>query len=164
MIWGGTPPNWQVFIKDCIFILICLNFSHLQSTLHLMQYTYLRHFFHCSNSFWTCQFWYLLVLLPFFSPLPHRQNVSLWGLFSSRETKTSHLGWDWVNREGGAWGSCCSGSKTAGHSAQCGQVDSHKSPIMKWASVLKESSKRIHWSQTHPLTTVPAGTLIQMGS
>ena len=28
------------------------------------------------------QFWCLLVLLPFFmSPLPHQQNISLWGLF-----------------------------------------------------------------------------------
>ena len=27
-----------------------------------------------------------------------------------------------VNREGGALGSCCPGSKTAEHSAQCGQV------------------------------------------
>ena len=40
------------------------------------------------NSFWTHWFWCLLVLLLFFvSPLPHWQSVSLWGLFSSRETK-----------------------------------------------------------------------------
>ena len=29
----GTPQN------HCVFILTCLNFSHIQSTLHLMQYT-----------------------------------------------------------------------------------------------------------------------------
>ena len=48
-----------------------------------------RHFFFlCSNQFWTCQFWCLLVLLLFFvSSLPHQQNVSLWGHFSSGETK-----------------------------------------------------------------------------
>ena len=30
----------NLFIKNCLFILTCLNVSHLQSTLHLMQYTY----------------------------------------------------------------------------------------------------------------------------
>ena len=38
-----------------------------------------------------------------------------------------------------------------------------KSPIMKWANTLKESSKKIHRSQAQPLTTMPVGTLIQMG-
>ena len=38
-----------------------------------------------------------------------------------------------------------------------------KSPIVKWANALKESSKEIHLSQTQPLTTPPAGTLIHMG-
>ena len=60
------------------------------------------------NSFWTCLFWCLLVLLPFFlfgfPPLPHQQNVSLSGLFSS--WKQSCSGQDQVNREGEAWGSC----------------------------------------------------------
>ena len=47
-----------------------------------------RCFFHSSKQFWTHQFWCLLVFLPFFvSPLPQLQNISLWGLFSSRETK-----------------------------------------------------------------------------
>ena len=40
------------------------------------------------------------------SPLPHQQNVSLWGIFPSGKQKKS-LGWDLVNREGGVWGSCC---------------------------------------------------------
>ena len=35
----------------------------------------------------------------------HQQNISLWGLFSSGETNKSHSGWEWVNREGGPWGS-----------------------------------------------------------
>ena len=39
----------------------------------------------------------------------------------------------------------------------------HKSPIMKWVSAMKESLK-IHWSWTQPLTTPPAGTLIQRDS
>ena len=55
-----------------------------------MQHTNWYVFSTAQNSFWTCQFWCLLVLLPFFvSPLPHRQNVSLWGLFLRRETKKS---------------------------------------------------------------------------
>ena len=39
----GTPPKWNS-IKNCVFILTCCNFSHLQSTVRLMQYTY-RDFF-----------------------------------------------------------------------------------------------------------------------
>ena len=30
----------NLFIKTCLFILTSLNSSHLQSTLHLMQYTH----------------------------------------------------------------------------------------------------------------------------
>ena len=30
----------EFIYKNCIFIFACLNFNHLQSTLHLMQYTY----------------------------------------------------------------------------------------------------------------------------
>ena len=38
---GGThEKHLNFFIKNCVFILTCLNFSHLQSPLHLMQYTY----------------------------------------------------------------------------------------------------------------------------
>ena len=35
----GTPQK-NLFIKNIVFIPTCLNFSHLQSTLHLMRYTY----------------------------------------------------------------------------------------------------------------------------
>ena len=72
----------------------------------------------------------------FVSSLPHRQNLSLWGLFALGETKSSHSGWDWVNRKGGAWRSYSFWSKTAEHSAWCGQC-AHKSPIMKWAKCWK---------------------------
>ena len=39
---SSAPPQKKrnLFIKNCVFILTCLNFSHLRSTLHLMQYTY----------------------------------------------------------------------------------------------------------------------------
>ena len=35
-----APNKWNLFIKNYVFVLICLNFIHLQSTLHLMQCTY----------------------------------------------------------------------------------------------------------------------------
>ena len=45
-----------------------------------------------------------LIFLPFFvSPLPRGQNISLWGLFSSKETKIGCLGWDWEIRVSGSW-------------------------------------------------------------
>ena len=65
------------------------------------------------NSFWTHQCWCLLMILPFFvSPLSHWQNISLWGLFSFRKrNRNSHLGQDWVNREGGTRGHAIFGQK-----------------------------------------------------
>ena len=88
------------------------------NTIHL-----LRHFFHCLKQFWTHQFWYLLLLLLFFaSPLPHQQNVSLWGCFSSGETKTkswlSEIGWIQRMRHRGH----VVFVKPAEHSLWCGQV------------------------------------------
>ena len=56
----GDPKPQNLFIKYCVFILTCLNFSHLQSTLHFMQYTYQDIVFHCSK-----QFLNLSILMPF---------------------------------------------------------------------------------------------------
>ena len=84
---GPKYPR-NLLIKNCVFILTCLNLSHLQSTLQLMQYTCWDIFSTAQNSFWTCWIWCLLVLLPFFvSAVPHWQNVSLWRHFSARATK-----------------------------------------------------------------------------
>ena len=61
--------------------------------------------------------------------------------FFTRETKTkSYSGWDQVNREGGTRGSCHFGKKLLNTQFCVGRC-THKSPIMKWANVLKESSK-----------------------
>ena len=91
-----------IYIKNCVTILTCLNFSHLQSSLHLVHL--LRCFFHCSK-----QFLNLSILMTFsvsavflVSPHPHQQNVSLWGFSSSRETKICHSGQDRMSREDGA--------------------------------------------------------------
>ena len=120
----GDPKTLSLFIKYCVFILTCLTFSHLQTALHLMQYTYRDVFFHCLK-----QFLNLLIWMPFST-----SSVFLFHLFHIDKTftfkdsflpgkqKKSTLGRDWVNREDGAWGSCRFGSKTAEHSAQCGQV------------------------------------------
>ena len=56
----GDPKKPEFIYKNCVFILTCLNFSHLQSALHLMHYTYRDIFSHCSN-----QFLNLLILVPF---------------------------------------------------------------------------------------------------
>ena len=120
-IWGGTQKPWNLFIKNCIFILTCLNFSHFHSTVHLMQHTYWDIFSTAQNRFWTRQFWCLLVLLPVFvSLLPHQQKFFLWTFFILGNK--SRLGQDWVNREVRAWRLCHFGSKTAKQSVQCGQV------------------------------------------
>ena len=36
----GDPLKMEYIYKNCAFILKCLNFSHLQNTLYLMQCTY----------------------------------------------------------------------------------------------------------------------------
>ena len=79
-------------------------------------------FFHRSKQFWTCRFWCLLVLLPFFvSPLPHGKmfpwrTFFIWG--NKRTVTWGKVGW--IGRVG-KWGSCCFWLKTE-HSAPCGQV------------------------------------------
>ena len=124
-----------------------------------------RCFSTAQNSFWTRQFWCLLVLLPFFiSPLPHQQNVSFGGLFSSKETKKSHLREDRGSRESGAQTGVmpflvknCSTL----NGMWAGALINH--PSWNGQMCWKRLQKRIHWSQTQSLTP-PAGALIQMGS
>ena len=73
---GGGGAN--LFIKNCVLILTCGNFSQLQSPLHLMQYAHREVFSHCSK-----QRLKLSILMPFsasavfVSPLPCGQNVFL---------------------------------------------------------------------------------------
>ena len=102
--YGGTPKSPEFTIKNFVFILTCLNFSHLQITLQLMLYTYWDIFPTVQNNFWTHRFWCLLMLLLVFcftSPTLAK-HISLWRLFSFRKTMKKVTGWDWVNREGGA--------------------------------------------------------------
>ena len=48
--WGVAKKHQNLFIKHYVFILPCLNFSHLQSKLHLMQYTCWTFFSTAQNS------------------------------------------------------------------------------------------------------------------
>ena len=104
-MWRQTPQKTELIFKKRVFSLTCLNFSHLQNILHLMQYTYVDIFSTTQNSFWTRQFWCVLVLLPFFFHLFHigkmfpLEDFFIWG-----NEKKSCSGWDLVNGEGGAWG------------------------------------------------------------
>ena len=147
---------------------MCLNFSHLQSTLQLMQCTYWDIFSTAQNSFWTCWFWCLLVLLPFclfvcFTSSKSAKHFPLMTFFHPGKQDNVIQGEiRWIRRV-----------RHGGHAIYCQKLLSTqhsvgrwicKSPIMKWANMLKESSKKIHWSWTQPLSTMPAGTLKPMGS
>ena len=94
------------------------------------------------NNFWMCQFWCLLVLLLcFVSPLPPCQNSSLWGLFSSREAnkKITEGQIRWLGRVGHG-GHAVFGQKLLATQHCVGRC-TRKSSIVKWAMMLKESSK-----------------------
>ena len=95
-----------------------------------------RCFSTAQNSFWTCWFWCLLVLLPFFvSPLPYWQNVSLWRLFSSGQTKNVARGEiGWIGRIGHG-GYVVFGQKLLNTQRGVGRYTC-KSPIMKWTNAL----------------------------
>ena len=159
----GTQ-KWNLFIKSCVFILTCLNFSHLRGTLHLMQYTYQDVFFHCSKQFWNSS-----ILMPFgasvvfcFTSATSAKFFPLRTFFTQRNKKKSHFGRDWVNSGVGYGGHAIFGQKLL--NTQCGVGRcTCKSPIMKWANVLKESSK----SSLKPNSAShnnASGTLIQRGS
>ena len=64
------------------------------------------------------------------------RTVFIWG-----DKKKSHLWWDQVNRKGWVWGSCHFGQKMLNIQHGVGRC-ACKSPIMKWANALKESSKK----------------------
>ena len=65
----------------------------------------------------------MLLLFFCFTSFTSAKHFPLRTVFIQGNKQTNKKsGWDWVNREGGAWGSCCLGSKTAEHSVRCGQV------------------------------------------
>ena len=126
-----------------MFILTCLNFSHLQSILHLMQYTY-GDFFHCSKQFLNSS-----VLMPLSASV-------VFGFISSTSAKCFPLRtfFNQGNKKKVNWGEirwlsrvehgshAVSGQKLLNSQCSLGRC-ARKSPIMKWANALKESSKKI---------------------
>ena len=118
------------------------------------------------NNFWTCPIWCLLGLLLFFGlPLPHQQNISIWGLLFIKEKK-NRVAWGkiWLIGKMGDRSHDIFGQKLLNTQPNVGRCTC-KLPIMKGASTLNESSKtKFTETRTQPLTTTPAGALIQMGS
>ena len=140
----GMPPKQTLLIKNCVLFLTCLNFRHLPSTLYLMQYTYRDIIFHCSKQFLNSS-----VLMPFsasaifcFSSSSSGKHFPLMNLFIQGNKQKRHSGQDRVNA-GGYGGHAIFGQKLLNPLHSVGRC-ACKSPIMKWANVLKGSSKKMN--------------------
>ena len=138
---GGPKTNQNLFIKNCVFILTCLNFGPLQSTLHLRQYTYGDMFPTAQKSFWAHQFWCLLVLLPFF--VFHISKMFSFEAFfnSEKEKKIVQGKMESIGRVGHRGHHAIFGQKLLNMQWCVGRCTC-KSPIIKWVNVLKGSSKK----------------------
>ena len=138
VIWGGTTKNWNLFIKNCVLILTCLNFSHLQSTLHWMRYTSRDVFFHCSKLFLNS-----LILMPFSASAVFLFCLFLIGKMFPFENffhpgKQKKVTWGDLRWMRGFRGYAVFGQKLLNTQHGVGRYTC-KSPILKWANVLKES-------------------------
>ena len=138
------PPHRDLFIKNGVFILTRLNFSHLQSTLHLMQYAY-RDIFPTAQ---TKQFSNVSILMPFsasavfcFTSSTSAKRSPLRTFFIQGSKIKSCSRQDRVSRESGARGHAVFGQKLLNTQHGVGRY-TRKSPIMKWANALKGSSKK----------------------
>ena len=119
------------------------------------------------NSFWTHQFWCLLVLLTFFvSPLPLGKTFPFKDFFHlGKHKKDKKVTWvkiQWIGRVGHG-GRAIFGQKLLNTQHGVGRW-ARKSPLQNWENTLTECSRQIHWSWKQPITPMPAGILIQMGS
>ena len=112
--------------------------------LHLMQYTY-RYFF---------------PLLTTVLKLVHFDDFKCFWcfLFHLFHISRSHSGQDWVNSEGGAWGSCHFLVKNCWTLSMvwAGALVNH--PSWNGQMCWKSLQKKIHWGQMQPLTIMPAST------
>ena len=131
----GGPQN-NLFIKKCVFVFTCLNFGHLQSTLHLMQYSYGDVSSIAKNGFWTHWFWCLLVFCCFlFHPFHISKTFLFEDFFHLGKTKKVSQGKSrWVERVGFG-GHAVFGQKLLNTQCSVGRC-AHKSSIMKWANML----------------------------
>ena len=136
--YKGRPKKWEfIFLKICIYP----HMFKVQSPSRCSPVDVI----HLSTlfSYRSKQFWNLLILMPFSA-----FAVFLFHFFHMGKTfpfedvfhpgdKKNCLGWDWVDREG----SCNFGWKLLYTQHSVGEC-TRKSPITKWANVLKESSKK----------------------
>ena len=139
----GMPQTLNLFFKNCVFFLTCLNFSHLQNILLLMQYIYWDIFSTAQNHFQTRQFWRLLVLLLLFcfTSSASAKRFPLRTFFIHKQTKKVTWGEiRWIGRVG-HHDYAVFAQKLL--SAQCsvGRCTC-KSPVMKWANTLREVFKK----------------------
>ena len=122
--YEGGPKKQNLLIK-IVYSFSRLNFNHLQSTLHLMEYTYWDVFSTTQNRFWTPWFLCLLVFLPFFCfTFITWKNISHWRLFSSEETnKVTQGETRWIEKVGyGGHAIFSQKLLNTESSEQCGQV------------------------------------------
>ena len=143
-VFGGIPQNQNLVIKNCVFILICLKLSHLQSSLHLMPPIHLsRLFSHCSKQFLKSS-----ILMPFSAPAfffclnssTSAKCFPLTTFFPLGKQKFIQGKIGWIERVGHR-GHAVLGQKLLNTQHSVGNC-SCKSPTMKWANVLKASSKK----------------------
>ena len=125
-----------------------------------------RHCFHCSRQLSNSSIWCLIVLLPLVvSLLPHWQNISPWGLFSSRKTNKKKVAQGeirWIRRLGhGGVMTFLVKNCWILSAVWAGVLINHPSWNEQtcWKSIQKN-----HWRWMQPLTTTPVGTVIEMGS
>ena len=115
-----------------------------------MQYINWKVFSTAQNSFWTYQFWCLLVLLLFcFTSSTSAKCFPLRTFFilgnTHKKVAQGKIGWI------GKVGSCWFWSKTTDHSAQ--ELTRVLKNYPSWnGQTCWESSKKIHWSWMQPLT------------
>ena len=138
----GTQ-KWNLFIKNCVFIPTCLNFSLLQSALYLMHYTYqdfLPLLRTVSNSSILKPFRASAFFLFYFFHIG--KNIFLWGQFLSggNQKKVTRVEIGRIGRAG-LQGHAVVG-QTLLNTQRCVGRCAHKSPIMKRANALKESSEK----------------------
>ena len=120
----GTKNTQNLFIKNCIFILTCLNFSCLQSTFHLMQYTYADNFPQLRTVFELVNFDtpFSASAVSCFTSSTSAKRFPLRTFINQENKNQSCSRRDRMNREGGAQGSCCFWSKLLNTQHGCGQV------------------------------------------
>ena len=131
--YEGRPPKPGIYLKICVFILTYLNFSHLQSILHLMQSIHLLRLISTAQKFFN-----LLILMLFSASaiLFHLFHIDktfpFEDFFHPRKQKKllrASLGW------GMGFMPFIFGQKLLNTQRGVGRCTC-KSPIVKWANVL----------------------------